>query len=249
MKRFVQVLALSAVLLLGLIPAASAETVVFAEGEWAPFVSESLPNNGATGELVRATMKAVGMDVKYEFFDNWNRSKVLVQKGERAASFPWGKNAEREAFAYFSDPVQRSTEPFFYLKSKLGDWDYTGLDSLKPLKVAGIRGYYHVGVFEKAGIKMDMSSDLTTALKKLKAGRVDVVVENALVGWAAIKKLFPGEEGLFAASKGNLREDDMYVLFSKKYPGGDGLVKKFNEGLAAIKASGEYDRIMGKYLK
>ncbi|WP_147818703.1 substrate-binding periplasmic protein [Salidesulfovibrio onnuriiensis] len=225
---------------------AAAETVVFAEGEWAPFVSENMPNNGATGELVRAAMKAVGMDVKYDYY-KWNRSKVLVEKGEVAGSFPWGKNAEREAFAYFSDPVQRSTEPFFYLKSKMGDWDYKGLDSLKGLNVAGIRGYYHVGIFEKAGINMDMSNDLETALKKLQAGRVDVVVENELVVWETLKKMFPGEVDKFAASKTPLREDDMYVLFSKKFPGTADLVKKFNEGLAKIKASGEYDKIMGKY--
>ena len=41
---------------------------VFAVGEWKPYVSESLPFNGFSAEIVKNAYSNVGIDVKLEFY-------------------------------------------------------------------------------------------------------------------------------------------------------------------------------------
>lgn len=245
MKR-ISALVISLILLCGLSMNAAAETVEFAVGEWAPFISESMPGNGHDGEVVRAAMKAVGMDVKYNYY-KWTRSKGLIKQGEALASFPWSKTPTTTAIAIYSDPISVSRQVFIYNKSKLGEVDFKTPADLKKYNVAGIRSYSHVEILEKAGIKLDMSNDLETALKKLKAGRVDMVPDNDLVLWGMAKQMFGADISNYALTKSALTEADMHVIFSKNHPQAEAMKATFNEGLAKIKASGEYDQIDGKY--
>ncbi|WP_320176268.1 transporter substrate-binding domain-containing protein [Maridesulfovibrio sp.] len=223
---------------------AFAGKIHFAEGEWAPYVSKNLPENGFSTEIVRAALKAVGLEPELEYYP-WKRSINLVEAGEAAGSFPWSKTPEREKQLLFSDPLHSTREVLFYMKSKFPDGlKFNSLSDLKTYVIGGTAGYWYEKAFKEAGLKVDYVSDTKTSFKKLERGRVDLIPENELVGWTIIKEMFPGQENKFGATTDTTRSGQMYVIFSKDKAE---LVTMFNEGLKKIKSDGIYSAILKKY--
>ncbi len=223
----------------------AAEEVTIVTGEWAPFISKQLPGNGPHTEVVVAAYKAAGIETKVKLVP-WKRALKELKEGTSLCSHSWGQTDKRKEFANFSVPLFKSRDVFIFLKSKLPNFEYTSLDALKAYKVAGLAGYSHVEKFKKAGLKLDMSSDLATALKKLKLGRVDLVCEDDAVVIDMIKKKFAADKDNFGLSKNSFASNDMFMMFSKTAPDSDKYREKFNAGVAKIKADGTYDAIMAK---
>ena len=56
----------------------------------------------------------------------------------------------------------------------------------------------------------------------------------------------PAKAALFTNHPKPLSEDGYHMLISKKIPNGKELSEKFDKGLAMLKKSGEYDKIIDK---
>ena len=223
-----------------------AQDVVIATGEYPPYTSENLDDNGFSAEIVRSAFAEEGISVKYEFMP-WKRCEASVENGDYYGAIPYLKTEERlKAFSY-SDPFYISRSSFFFMKDSFSEVEYSKLEDLKKYAIAGTAGYYYEKMFTDAGLNIEYSDDAKSSLKKLHAGRVDLFPEDDLAAWAMIKELFPGEEGKFAASSRPFNEDPHYVMVSKKFQGAEDITAKFNSGLQKLKASGKYDVIMKKY--
>ena len=243
MKRIVLLLAI--VCLLGC-SWAYAQDVLIATGEYSPYTSEKLAGNGFSAEIVTAAFAASGITAKYEFLP-WKRCEAGVESGDYYGTIPYLKTPEREQRFAYSDAFYVSRSSFFYMKDAHPDFAYSSLSDMKKYVLGGAAGYYYEKAFADAGLNVEYADDATSSLKKLHAGRVDFFPEDDLAAWAMIKELFPGEEGKFAATEKAFNEDPHYIMVSKKFAGADELTRKFNEGLAKIKADGTYDAIMKKY--
>ena len=215
-------------------------------GEWAPFTSKNLPENGFAAAIVTAVLLEMGHEPEYKFYP-WKRAKIMVEQQEVLATFPWSKTEERKKLFAYSESFASSKTKLFYFKDKLKNVKFKKLKDLKKYIIAGTISYSYLETFSKAGIKVDEASSDEFGFRKLKAGRVDFFACEELVAWQLIKKYFPEEAANFGSLEKEISNDDEYIITSKKNPDGKEFLKMFNEGLKKIKANGTYSKILRKY--
>ena len=84
-------------------------------------------------------------------------------------------------------------------------------------------------------------------MKRLQAGRVDLVPMDELVGWAMLKNIAPNELADFDTLKKPINVSELHLMISKSYPNANEIREKFNVALKTIKRNGVYSRILKKY--
>ncbi|MCP3922022.1 MAG: amino acid ABC transporter substrate-binding protein [Desulfobacterales bacterium] len=228
----------------------SAEQVVIVTGEWAPYTSKNIQGHGFTAEIVSAVFDEIDIKIKYNFLP-WKRCELYVLEGIAFASFPYHKTEEREKQFDFSDSIGESTWKFFYLKQKIQkDVIWKKLSDLKGYRIGCSLGNWYDKVFEDAGIVriLDYAPSDELSFRKLKAGRVDIVPTDELVGWSLIKRLFPQNVKDFGTVNKPLKSGKLHLMISRKYPDASELKKKFNAVLKRIRQNGQMDKILNKYM-
>ncbi len=230
------------------------DTIRLTNGEWPPFLSEHAPHYGFTSHIITEAFGLVGVEVEYGFFP-WKRSFKLAKEGKWDGSAIWWDNEERRKLFYLTDPVNRTKEVFFHLKTTAFDW--TTYEDLREFRIGGTRPYDYGKAFnqaEAAGIiHVERASNDETSLKKLLKGRIDVFPGDVMVTYEQIRKTFSDEEtALFTHHPKPTEERPVYLLLSKKIPGNEQMRDRFNEGLRLLKESGRWDQIIadslaGKY--
>ncbi|KLN63479.1 substrate-binding periplasmic protein [Vibrio sp. VPAP30] len=226
-----------------------ANTVKLANGEWAPYQSKSLKEGGFMTQIVREAFEAEGYSVEFDYMP-WKRGFEEAKSGNYDGSLIWSKNPDREQHFLYSDPVITLSTALFQQKSKPVTW--SSREDLSALKVGGVTGYaYGIEDLEKAGtVKVQRIASAENNYKKLKAGRLDVVLEDMDVGMETITKL--GLTGAIEPNSKMLTERDYFVIISKKSPRSQELLEAFNRGLAKLESAGKLDEyrqasIEGKY--
>ncbi len=215
-------------------------------GEWAPYVSQKMKDGGPTAVIVNEAIKAAGHSVTFKYVP-WKRTEVLTQSGKALATFPWTSTPGFEQTSFLAGPLASQRQVFFYLKSNLAGWDYTGLNDLKKLRVGGSPGYSYVDLFKDAGIEADYAADIEKSIAKLIHGRIDVVPESQLVGWQMIKDKYANDADKIASSKTPLFVKPLYLMVSKKHPDGNAFYDAFEKGFKIIKENGRYKQILDEY--
>ena len=56
------------------------DTINLTNGEWPPYLSEQLPENGFASAVVRESLNAVGMNVRYGYYP-WKRAYLYAKNG------------------------------------------------------------------------------------------------------------------------------------------------------------------------
>ncbi len=222
---------------------AVAKDFEFLTGDWAPYVSEKMPEGGPTPQIIKAALEAVGHTASFKYVP-WSRTEVMTQKGKSVATFPWSTTGEFEKTCYLSTPLAHQKMVFFYMKEKHSGWDYTDLEDLKKYKVGGSLGYSYVQIFADAGLEPSYAPDIESSIKKLVHGRIDFLPESLLVGLQTIKDKFPADVENIASSKTPLFTKPLYLMISKAHPDGEELHDAFEKGFAIIKGNGVYTQIM-----
>ncbi|QTA80037.1 ABC transporter, solute-binding protein family 3 [Desulfonema limicola] len=228
-------------------PAAQAENIKIVTGEWAPFTSEKVEGYGFITEIVSLALKNMGIIPEYEFH-KWNRCYSMVKRGDVLAAFPYSYTEERAEDVFFSDTIGKSRTMFFQYQSQLSpEIKYNILEDLKPYKIGGVKGYFYEKDFKESGLNVSYTSDETSALKKLEAGRIDLLPLNEIVGWELIKKHYPEKINKFKTLEKPYNVDNLMLIVSRKFPGSSNFLNNFNNSLNQIKTKNEYSGILIKY--
>jgi len=225
--------------------------VKFVTGEWAPYVSESLPEKGASAELVKAICKEADLIPEFAFYP-WARTEKMVKEGEAFAGFPYALNDERKKDFYLSDPMNYGQNCYFYYEpnSAIGKdvKNFTKLEEFKAYKFGVLLGSFVEKDLEKENMQVSKTASMESIIKMLQAKRFDFTIDEKAVLFFEAKRLFPTEAGNFKAldiSYGVKMPNGLIV--SKTYPKSQEILKRFNDGLAKLKKNGEYDRIITKH--
>lgn len=236
--------------------AESPKTIRLTNGEWQPYLSKDVPHYGIASHIITEAFALVGVEVEYGFFP-WSRAMKLAKDGTWDGSAVWGESEERRQSFHLTDPVIPTTWVFFHLRSTPFDW--TGYEDLADLKVGGTVEYYYSREFEAAEVEgvfetIRARSD-EVGLKNLVKGRIDVFPGELMVTYAQIRDTFSAEQtALFTHHPKRIVERPLYLLLSKEVASSEDMRDRFNEGLARLRESGRYDRILadaftGKYQK
>ncbi len=221
------------------------KALVAATGEWAPYVSQELENNGFITQILADAFEVMGIEVRFVFYP-WRRCYESVVSHRVWAAFPYSRTEERAREVMYSDVISYSVTKFFvYGPSKIDR--YRGLSSLKPYTLGGVIGYFYEADFKRHGLTVDYASRESSAIEKLIRGRTELLPLNELVGWRLIQHRFPERMARFRVLEPPYSKDDLHLIVSKTYPGGADLLKRFNEALQTVKDDYIYDGILERY--
>lgn len=124
------------VLLLGKQAVVRAETVRIAVGEWPPYISESLPNQGR--EVVRQAFAEEGLDVSFHFY-SWAEAYRLTPEGRYVVTVSGFAPASGSSFSISPPRSAISTTRLMTLTGTPA----VNLGELKHEPVGVTRGYFY----------------------------------------------------------------------------------------------------------
>ncbi|WP_421875642.1 substrate-binding periplasmic protein [Pacificispira sp.] len=198
----------------------ASRTVVFAVGEWPPFVSEIENGYGVHSRMVTKVYEEAGYRVVYEFMP-WQRAAASTKAGQYVATFPWQRSPERLVDYQIS---QQSLGPnrsvAYYEASRFPDGiKGTTLQEMaeEGYSFVGVRSYIHTVDLAKHGANLHIVSNSRLAWMMLARGRIDIYVDNELVGdTESVEFLGPVRARDFAKSV-PVSDDPLYILFSRNH--------------------------------
>ncbi|MDR3561288.1 MAG: transporter substrate-binding domain-containing protein [Negativicutes bacterium] len=224
-------------------PSRSAK-VLLVTGEYAPYTTEALPDKGFFTQIVTAVFQEMGLECEIRFYP-WARCEEMVKSGEAWAAFPYGLSEKTLQTYQVSAKVYPSRHKYFYLKNngRLSDQgqDFERISDFKDFTVGGANGYWYGSKddLKKLGIdRVEWAYDADGLVRMLYNQRIDVFIEDELVGWEAIKRSYPNETGKFATLPNDAQQREYFLIVSKTYPQSADLLNRFNAALGRVKDRG-----------
>ncbi|GAA0857290.1 hypothetical protein [Aliiglaciecola litoralis] len=139
------ILLIGAIVISATRPASSDKVVHLAAGEWAPYVGESLPDNGVAAAIVELVFKQMGYQTQLQFMP-WtlvqNRAEQSQTNRQIRGIFPYIHSQQREGQFYFSDGIIDITYGVFYHVSNTPEAKLiTQHQDLKQFSIITLQGY------------------------------------------------------------------------------------------------------------
>jgi polar amino acid transport system substrate-binding protein len=200
---------------------------VGAEDDWAPF--SSAKNGKPVGmavELVQAIFAEAGMPLELVPLP-YKRCLEETRLGRIAGCFDTLPDAQlRKAYLFHAYPL--FSDPILILARNDSTESSLDLKGLESSRVIITHGYTYGDAFEaNPWIQRVVASQDVNALRMLVAKRGDY----ALVYQRITNQLLRGEVQSLAGKikpVGRLMNADLYIAFSRKYPGIDGILQRFD---------------------
>ena len=238
---------LTSIFLASVSAAKPTETITIAAGEWPPFISEQLKENGIAGHIVKEALSRSNVRVQFVFLP-WVRSFEATKRGKYVASISWAPTVARKKDFVFSDPISYHSKVFFHLKELDFNWDK--VSDLKPYRIASTDGYTYGEEFDQlignTDYKIEVVPGDVQRIKMLFGQRIDLAPIDYDVGLFLVRKLF-GQKGIdqVSYSKKPIMKTPMSVMFSKTYDQKEvsRLIGLLNKGLESMRAKGRIDQM------
>lgn len=164
---------LTASVILFSLPASSAEIWKITSLDWQPFSGKALPEGGAGIAVLRAALKAEGIELAVEFYP-WTRAIQTAKKPTYAGVYPsWPE----EVAPGFTASAVLFKSPVGFVEPKSKPLVWTKLDDLKGMKIGIVQDYGNTPEFMalvKSGVigTESVTSDMLN-IKKVAGGRLD----------------------------------------------------------------------------
>ncbi|MCP4431434.1 MAG: transporter substrate-binding domain-containing protein [Gammaproteobacteria bacterium] len=198
---------------------------------------------GLDYEVTEAVFQQLKIPVEIQFFP-WKRCLVMMQNQKADALIDLVSTNERRAYLFFPDePLSDSSLILFYHKGHRPQIDT--FDDLKSYQLGGQRGSEYPQELADVLVKREDTTTLEQNFLKLVKDRVDIMVENRIVGRYIANKmgLLDQIEVLELPKPFPTR---YYLGFAKK-DGHDHLAEQFSQALVQFKQTQAYHDILVKY--
>ena len=233
------------------IPSAYAEVITIRADEWCPYNCEPGSDNpGFMIEIAQYAFEKAGHQVDYKTLP-WARAIIDSRSGTYNA-IVGAFVGDAPDFIFPENELAINTNAFFIRK---GDpWRFTGLESLKTIRLGVIRDYSY-GDDMDAYVEQNQNTKwvqvasgedaLVQNMRKLSGKRIDVLVEDSAVFYHELKQT-KQESALFEEA-GDLGREKVYIAFSPNHPRSEEYARILSDGVAELRASGKLQEILSKY--
>ena len=156
------------------------EKIRIATLNWEPYIGQTITNEGFMAEVTREIFKRVGYKVEYIYLP-WKRAVKMAEQGKFDGYFPAYWSKQREEKSIFTNSI--ISGPVVFFKIKGSDISFKKLEALKPYRIGVVHGFVNTTEFDKADYlnKEKVTTNLQN-IKKLFAGRIDLIVIDKYVG-------------------------------------------------------------------
>lgn len=228
-----------AVALLLLATIARAENIVFQSTDTPPYWSESLPENGVGGAMLKLLSAAAGISYSIEYLPvkRYRNSEATYIVGDPDILI----NQKRRAIF----PIGLFRSAFFYYKPHHDVIEFHSLRDLKGHTLGVLRGTLEdKSYFVSNGISVEESDSVESLLKKLKRGRIDFCILVDGTGRYTIRQLFPTEQDNFVHQviPGSARP--IAIMIDVADPAGKIIARRYRKVLDKTLKSPEYHDIL-----
>ncbi|AFY02497.1 substrate-binding periplasmic protein [Bdellovibrio bacteriovorus] len=218
--------------------ATSKKTITLITHEAPPYMSESLPDQGAVFYALRQVFKKSGFDLKVTFAPSWVRAKMNALKDKEVDGYAPFRTVENSDVFEFSDFVFESPWVIAERKEKPIVWNH--MRDLSKYVAGNVQGVeLRPGVKELADqgqLKIETTTSQNNNILKLATKRVDFVFTDFYVFrylMATDPSLKPYRARLQLNAKPIVIE--RYGAALKKSPHSAALIKTLNENSAEFK--------------
>ena len=225
-----------------------AQTISLEADYWMPFNGDGKAESGYMIDIAKAVFEPKGFQVNYSVTP-WARAVADVRAGKCSAVVAAGVDDAPDFI--FPKEEQGLGVQTFYVKAG-SPWKYTGVGSLKGVKLAVIKDYTYfddLDSYIKANPKsvaVAFGEDpLRDNLRLLVGGSVDVVVDaTAVLAYTANRMGIKSK----VANAGNGGSPlPMYIAFSPADPKSKEYANMLSAGTIALRKSGALKKILAKY--
>jgi len=198
---------------------------------------------GFSWDILRESFHAMNYSIDLSI-SPWARAMHLSNNGSVDVLFPTGKNKKRqEVYNYSKESVNDATFLLYVNANSNLKWD--GLESLKGLKIAVIRGYNFGDEWGKIkGIQKVPINGIVQGFKMLEANRVDGFIGYEHNWDYVLKQKNNKHKFKKLPSFGSSSE---YLVTLKSNPNGKQILKTFDEGKQILLKSGRLEEIRIKW--
>jgi len=217
------------------------EKLNVATGEWAPYISETLPSYGSVSKIVNLIFENANVELQYGFFP-WSRAYEEAKKGnDWQITTAWVKNSEREIDFYFSVPIYEIKSVVFHIRDSGFEWSEPR--DLTNYIIGATQGYSYGPIFargEKQGwLKVDRVSKEILNFRKLLRGRVDGAVSALDVGEELIRQNFSAAERYaFTYHPKPIQVTNLHIMVSKNAPEARKILELINRSINELREAG-----------
>lgn len=230
-----------------------ADVITLRADEWCPYNCQpDSQNPGFVVEIAKEVFSKAGHTVEYKLLP-WKRTLQQVIDGTYVGAIGTGATDAKER-GLIIPSVEQGYSGNVFVTKKENPWKYEGVESLASVKIGIISGYSYGEKIDKyiesAKDKPDMvqivSGDdaLTINLKKLDAGKIDVVIDDKAVLMLKIRELGMQDKIKIA---GEDEAAPIYIGFSPKNPKSKEYAELLAKGTEELRKSGKLKEILAKY--
>ncbi len=228
-------------------PLRSAEKLLLAASDWAPYSSPSIANQGFNSEIVFAAALRSGYDPVLHFMP-WARCMVEVAYAKKDLLMNAYYSKKREETFLFSIPYYQIELYLMTLKNSGISYDGTS-QSLHPYRIGILRGSMSSpGIDNDPKIKKDYAASETSNIKKLFKGRVDAVVVDRDYALYQLRNLDLGSRDTEVSFlEPPLAIHTVHLAVSRKHPRKKEILRKMNKAICTVITDATADGIMEKW--
>lgn len=179
----------------------------------------------------------------------WKRAWQMIEDGAADAVFTTSRKPAREPFLYYPKEDMWVSEYTFFVKKGNKISPYLGYESAKEKTIGVIKGYSYHDSFWAANLKLEEVISLENNFKKLLADRVDMVITDKIVGQFTLKEMGLQSQVEFYEQPVFAKGYPMPFARNSKYPNIEQVAKDFEQKLIEMKANGEYEKIVERWVK
>ncbi|MCW8835923.1 MAG: transporter substrate-binding domain-containing protein [Rhodospirillales bacterium] len=215
---------------------------------WPPWIvgeDGDAPTGGFAVEIAREVFKRLGLKTEMRIYP-YERCLRQMQNGTRDIVLATKETEERRAYMLFTDVVATDPQLFYYATDKMGGFAWNDWPDLKGYTIGGVRGFDY-GRFTKAaeshGLRVEMVESDEQNIRKLLAGRVNLIILNRSTASDYLNKN-PNMRGRFAAAPKIIDEASFHFGLAKKGQAAS-LLPRINQTLNEMRTDGTMRNILG----
>lgn len=229
---------------------AMAQTIKIGIADWPPYVESEHIAYGLIPEIVQLAFLQEDVVVEFVLFESWADCTEALNNGVIDASAPYTPTkARRETMRFSERPIIELTTAVFCLRNSAAQVPDVNLfadqKAFTGLIIGGTRGYFYEDLLKNTNIVYTAKS--YTNFQKLYLGKVDLVIENELIGWHTLSQLFPYSLSRFYELRNSKEIHDGHLVVDRDNPVGPSLLQIFDRGLNTLQQNGTYTELIQKH--
>ncbi len=231
-------------LLLSAIPT-QAQNISVVVNIWPPYVDAALPDDGLAMKIVKTAFKRSGYTPEVRI-EKWEKVLTGSKLGVYDVVGAIWKTQQRKGKLLYSKPYLNNNIVLVARADK--QIKFNSLNDLRGLLIGVLKDYEYDPKFMKdAHILKFQANRLTQNLIAVQNGQLDAAVADKRLAMYELKHFMGDNSKHFQFLAKPLSSRQLYIAAPIENAESKTIISKFNQGLAAIKKDGTYQKILDEY--